>query len=311
MRLVHHRLAVFFALATLAALAVAMPVRADAQTSRGNERYKVRKGDTLELIAAEYYGNRVHKIYIMVENGLDHDKPLKPGQRLRIPVSERITTEPGDTLASLADVHLGNSSRVAYLAEFNNMKPTSTLAVGQELTIPMRVNYRANGSEKLRDIALSLFADARQASLLRDYNGLDSDELSPGQIISVPVPKVQIQASKFRPPDAEASARATERRTMMERAQRALPRARNAWHSGDFAKVKQELTKLDVDYLDTELATEAGLLLGSAYIAFDDVDSALATFSKVARRNGEVVLDPKEHSPKVREVWSQAADTSP
>lgn len=311
MPLVHHRLATFLAFALVVALTMALPAQADAQTSRGNERYKVRKGDTLELIAAEYYGNRVHKIYIMVENGLDHDKPLKRGQRLRIPVSERITTEPGDTLASLADVHLGNASRVAYLAEFNNMKPTSTLAVGQELTIPMRVNYRANGSEKLRDIALSLFADARQADLLRDYNGLDSDELSPGQIISVPVPKVQIQASKFRPPDAEASARATERRTMMERAQRALPRARNAWRSGDFARVKQELTRLEVDYLDTELATEAGLLLGAAYIAFDDVDSALATFSKVARRNGEVVLDPKEYSPKVTEVWKKVATPSP
>ena len=73
--------------------------------------------------------------------------------------------------------------------------------------------------------------------------------------------------------------------------------------------MKQELTKLEVDYLDTELATEAGLLLGSAYIAFDDLDSALATFSKVARRNKEVVLSAKEHSPKVRKVWTQAAST--
>lgn len=298
-------------LAMTLALAVVIPRQAPAQSNNGNERYKVRKGDTLELIAAEYYGNRVHKIYIMVENGLDHDKPLKRGQRLRIPVSERITTAAGDTLAGLADTHLGNASRAAYLAEFNNLAPKTTLAVGQELTIPMRVNYRAIGTEKLRDVALSLFADAKQAGLLREYNGLDSDELNPGQIISVPVPKVQIQASKHRPPDAEASARATERRNMLQRAARALPRARNAWRSGDFGTVKQELTKLEVAYLDTELATEAGLLLGSAYIAFDDVDSALATFGKVARRNDEVVLDPKVHSPKVIEVWNQVASTRP
>lgn len=295
-------------LAVLLGAIFLLPMSADAQTTQGNERYRVRKGDTLELIAAEYYGNRVHKIYIMVENGLDHDKPLKPGQRLRIPVSQRITTSAGETLGALAETHLGNASRANYLAEFNNLKATATLAVGQELTIPMRVNYRANGKEKLRDIALSLFDDAKQAELLQAYNALESNELSEGQIISVPLPKVQIQASKVRPPDADASARAAERATMMDRAMRALPRARNAWRTGDFGTVKQELTRLELDYLDTEPATEAGLLLGSAYIAFEDTDSALATFSKVFRRNKDVVLSPKEFSPKVISVWSQVVD---
>ncbi len=280
------------------------------QPSRGNERYKIRKGDTLDLIAAEYYGNRVHKIYIMVENGLDHDKPLKPGQRLRIPVSQHITTSVGDTLVGLAETHLGNSSRAIYLAEFNHMDTKSTLAIGQEITIPMRVNYRASGPETLRDIALSLFADAKQAEFLQAYNGLESSELRAGQIISVPVPKVQIQASKYRAPDADAANRAAERRDMIQRAERALPQARNAWRSGDFGTVKQLLTKLNIDYLDTNLATETGLLLGATYIAYDDEDSALATFAKVLGRNPEVQLDAKEHSPKVRKVWRRAAESS-
>jgi len=302
--------AIGFSLAVMLGALLLVATSAHAQANEGNERYRVKKGDTLELIAAEYYGNRIHKIYIMVENGLDHDKPLKPGQRLRIPISQRITTSAGDSLRALAETHLGNSSRANYLAEFNNLKPTATLAVGQQLTIPMRVNYRANGTEKLKDIALSLFDDKKQAGLLRAYNGLDSDELSEGQIISVPLPKVQIQASKVSPPDADASARAAERNTMMERALRALPRARNAWRIGDFGTVKQELTRLELDYLDTEPATEAGLLLGSAYIAFEDTDSALATFSKVLRRNKDVVLSPKEFSPKVISVWSQVVDSA-
>ena len=285
-------------------------LKAMAQPSRGNEKYRVRKGDTLELIAAEYYGNRVHKIYIMVENGLDHDKPLRPGQRLRIPVSQHITVSAGDTLSGLAETHLGNVTRAAYLAEFNNMKPDSTLALGQELTIPLRVNYRATGPETLRDIALSLFADAKQADFLQAYNGLETSELRKGQIISVPVPKIQIQASKYRAPDADAANRAAERRDMMERAERTLPQARNAWRSGDFATVKQLLTKLDIDYLDTDLATEAGLLLGATYIAYGDEDSALANFGKVLRRNPGMELDAKEHSPTILRVWRQAIDSA-
>lgn len=289
------------------ALALALPLHALAQPG-GNERYRVRKGDTLELLAAEYYGNRAHKIYIMVENGLDHDKPLKRGQRLRIPVSQRITTSNGDTLSALAETYLGSKDRGSYLAEFNNLAPGTTLALGQELTVPMRVNYKAKGKEKLRDVALSLFADAKQAKLLRDYNALESDELTAGQVLSVPLPKVQIQASKYRPPDAEASARAEERRRVTERALRTLPKVRNAWRAGNFALVKHELTQFDFDYLDTDMATDAGILLGSAYIAFNDEDSALKAFGKVAQRNPELVLSPKEHSPKVLKVWKLASE---
>ncbi len=174
----------------------------------------------------------------------------------------------------------------------------------------MRVNYRANGNEKLRDIALGLFADAKQADFLQAYNGLESDELRKGQIISIPVPKVQIQASKHHPPDADASNRAAERLRMTERAQRTLPQARNSWRIGDFGRVKQILTQLQFDYLDTDQASEAGLLLGAAYIAFDDVDSAVATFAKVLRRNPTLTLAAKDHSPKVRKVWVQAVENN-
>lgn len=294
----------------LCAALVAGPEPAHAQKN-GTERYRVRKGDTLELLAAEYYGNRIHKIYIMVENGLDHDRPLKPGQRLRIPVSQRITTAAGDTLAGLAETYLGSAERARYLAEFNHLEPGTTLALGQEIVVPMRVSYKAKGTEKLRDVALGLFADAKRARLLRSYNGLDSNVLSPGQVISVPVPKVRVQASKRPPADADAVTRAAKRRDMSKRALQSLPRAETAWRSGDFALVKHELTKLDLDYLDTELASRAGLLLGSAYIAFGDADSALATFSKVAQRNPGLELDKKAHSPKVIKLWRRATDSQP
>lgn len=284
---------------------------AEAEKNSGLERYKVRKGDTLELLAAEYYGNRVHKIYIMVENGLDHGRPLKPGERLRIPISQRITTAAGDTLAGLAETHLGSAARAKYLAESNGLDPNTTLPLGQAITIPMRVRYRASGDVTLKAIALSLFADAKLARLLREYNELDSDELVAGQVISIPVPKVQVQASKRRPADADAAARASKRRDMLQRALQSIPRAQAAWRAGDFTLVKRELTKLELDYLDTHLATEAGVLLGATYIAFDDEDSALAAFAKVLQRDPDFALPAEDHSPKVRKLWQRASQRQP
>lgn len=274
--------------------------------SQGVERYRVKKGDTLPLLAAEYYGNREHKIFIMVENDLDHDRPLRPGELLRIPRSDQTTAAVGDTLAGLAAVHLGDARRAPYLAEFNGLPANGSVAAGQIVRIPLRVTYKAKRSIKLRDVALSLFADASKAKLLRAYNFLDDDTLDAGETISVPIFKVEVQASKQRPRDAESQARIAKRAEQMARANQALPAARSAWREGDFAAVKRELTKVDLDYLDTALAVEIGVLLGASYIAFDDTDSALATFGRVLERSPDYQLADYDHSPKVRAVWQRA-----
>lgn len=294
-------------LALAIALALALPAAVLAQQPAGTERYRVKKGDTLEILAAEYYGNREHKIYIMVENGLDHDRALKPGERLRIPRSEETTAAVGDTLAGLAAQHLGDARRAPYLAEFNGLPADASVAAGQTVRIPLRVTYKATREERLRDVALSLFADASKAKLLQAYNFLEADQLEPGQAISVPIFNVEVQAAKQRPRDPESQARRAKRADMLERASIALPEARSAWRDGDFAAVKRELTKLDFDYLDAPLAVEVGVLLGSAYIAFDDLDSALATFSRALERVPDHQLSAYEHSPKVRELWRRAA----
>jgi LysM repeat protein len=269
--------------------------------------HKVQRGDTLELLGAEYYGDRRHKIYIMIENALDHGRDLKPGERLRIPVSGEVTAAVGDTLASLAAQHLGDERRAKYLAEFNGLSPDSSVAAGMSIAIPLRVTYRASGKESLRAIAAGLFADDKKAELLRDYNFLKTDELDKGQSITVPI-YLRVQPSKRRPPDADSAALIAKRTEVLEKAKRVLPGARAAWRSGDYGAVKRDMADLvaDFPYLDVDLVIEVGVLLGSAYVAFGDDDTARATFEQVLERSPKHALTAYAHSPKVREVWKKA-----
>jgi LysM repeat protein len=287
------------AVPVLAAL-VALASDAPAQPSIN---HTIAPGDTLPLLAAEYYGDRNHMVFIMVANGMEHEAPLVPGKVLKIPVSDEITATAGDTWASLSARHLGSERRAEFLAQFNGSTSSASIPAGEVVTLPLRVTYSATAPVTLQDLAVTYLGDRNKADLLRAYNFLDGDLVDVGQSVIIPVLRVRVRRDKMPAPDAEAQALMDRRRHMQELAARVLPEARAAWRAGDYGLIRNELTKIELEYLDVEQAVAIGLLLGGAYVAFDDDDSALAVFKKVLARDRERAVDAADTSPKIRRVW--------
>jgi len=296
--------AVVRAALVLVAVLIAAPARAG--SSDDTVVHKVRPGDTLELLAAEYYGDRNDALFIMVANKMQHPRPLKKGERLRVPVSREVTTSVGDTFDTLAQAYLGDARRGPFLAEFNGVSPDDSLAAGTVISVPFTISYAADADVPLSAIAQAYFGEADRAKILRAYNFLDKDALAKGESIEVPIFHVRVRESMLPPVDAEAKARSEKRRQMQEQALSALPGARAAWRAGDFPAVKRDLIKVDTDYLDVKQAVEIGVLLGGAYVASGDTDSAIATFKRVLERRPKLGLDGYRFSPKIRDVWKRA-----
>ena len=291
--------------AALVSFAGPMP---EAQAQR-YQTHRVKKGDTLALLAGEIYGDRRYAILIMATNKLDHDAELRPGKRLKIPTNHAITTNAGDTLASLAEQHLGDPRRQKFLADFNGISAGASLPVGMTIKVPLVVQHRTAGKEKLSDIAAAYFGTAKKTvktRLIREYNFLTANTLDAGRSISIPIDNVEVRPSRQPKPDADSKARAEKRKKMQKMARRALAKAEKAWHEGDHDTVKGLLTTLDTAYLDAEDAVQIDVLLGRTYIAFDDTDTALARFKKALERAPDHLLDPYFYSPKVLEVWRNA-----
>ena len=291
------------ALFVIALVAAARPALAD---KHDRVTYDVRAGDTLELIAAEYYGDRDDAVFIMLANNITHPQPLKPGMQLQIPVSREITAAPNDTFASLAGLYLADPRRGSFLAEFNGLPADNAPATGSLLSIPFSVNHKASSKEPLSNVATAFLGDASRAKMLREYNFLDHDTLAPGETIVIPIYRVRVRPSKLPPLDANSKARAERRRTTDQNATAALPQAMTAWRSGDYGAVKRALIDIDLDYLDSARAAALGMLLGSAYVAFADSDSAVATFRHVLERRPKQTMDRYRYSPKIREAWQRA-----
>jgi LysM repeat protein len=284
-------------------IVVALSATAFAQGT--SQPYRVKQDDTLDVIAAEFYGDRAQGKLIVAENKLKQ-KRLQPGQRIKVPVTREITTDKGDTFESLAQTHLGDSRRAVVLADFNEHEVTDIPAVGTVLSIPIQITHTAQGTESLASIALQYWNDSKQAEVLRRYNFLDKQTLEKGESVIVPMIKVRVR----KPPalDNDAKERRDEQHKAEAEAVRALPVARSAWLAGDFTGVKAALEPLAarVDYLETPQAIEVGLLLGKAMLAFDDDKHAVETFSHVLNRKPSQTLSPYSESPKVIDAWKKA-----
>ncbi len=296
-----------------AALIAAILIATTAPTRAGSDdtvTHVVQAGDTLELLAAEYYGDRGDSLFIMAANRMQHPRPLKKGERIRVPVSREITTSVGDTFETIAQADLGDAHRARLLALFNGMSPDDSLAAGTTLSVPFTISYTATDDIGLDRIAAAYFKDPDKAAVLKEYNSLATDTLAKGESIEVPIFHVRVREEMLPAIDAEAKARSEKRRVMLDQALSALPGARAAWRAGDFAAVKRDLIKIDTDFLDVKLAVEIGVLLGGAYVATGDTDSALATFKRVLERRPKQALDAYRFSPKIRDVWKRAGGST-
>lgn len=298
-------------LVALATLVAAMPAFAQPEATSDTVTYRVKQNDSLGLIAAEFYGDRNKAIFIMVANKIVHPRPLKAGERLKIPVSRQVITSPGDTFESLAATFLGDIRRGPFLAEFNDLSPDDGMPSGTAISIPFTVTHTAQATETIANITAAYFGDTKNAGMIRRYNFLEKDEIEKGEQLSVPIFNVRLQASKMPSLTADSKARRDRQQKAQDAAARSIPAAKQAWRDGDYAEVKAALAavELDIDYLDLSQAVDVGVLLGSLHVAFNDPKPALEAFKRVLERKPTHQLSPYLYSPKVLAAWKEAGGT--
>ena len=140
-------------------------------------------------------------------NKLGKPRPLRPGERLRVPVGREVTAVAGDTFESLAATYLGSARRATFLAELNGGSGDDSLAAGAVITIPFAVTHTAASPESLQEISRQYYGDPRSAELLRRYNMLDKNAIDRGESLLVPGLKVRTTPGKIPPLEPESRAR--------------------------------------------------------------------------------------------------------
>jgi LysM repeat protein len=239
----------------------------------------------------------------MVENKITHTKPLRPGERLRIPVSREITTGPEDSWETLAATYLQDRRRATFLAAFNKASVEQRVPAGTTLHVPFTVTHTAAATESLASISAAYFGDSRQAEMLKSYNFLQRAALERGDTLIVPVYHVRLQEARRPPTDAQARHQQELRRAATTAAATAIPRAWQAWRSGDYGSIELLLGGIPLDYLDSEASVEVLLLRGLAYATEQKRGLAEDAFRKALERRPTLALRRFDYSPKLLELW--------
>jgi hypothetical protein len=267
----------------------------------------VRKGDTLELLAAEYYGNRQNAVYLMAANNFTHTRALRAGTHLKIPTAWHYRLRRSETLAEIAELYLGDKRRAAFLAEFSGLPPGEEPRPGQDLLIPFHLLHQAQAPETLGMVAAALYGDSRRAELLRDYNFRSSSRLDRGERIVVPITHVKVRPSKMAHVVDVAAEETAARRATSQRVAAGIEEAQRLYRDGQYAEVVERLVKLmaEEDPTEDEVAN-IELLIGSCYVALDQPELAVRALREVAARRPSWKLDPGEISPKVRAAFEEA-----
>ncbi|MEZ4368420.1 MAG: hypothetical protein R2939_19395 [Kofleriaceae bacterium] len=290
------------AVAALVLSATALAAAAD----RGRLGYRIAPGDTLPLVAAEFYGDRDGAAILAVANHLEVTARLRVGAPLAVPVPVEVVTAPGDTIAGLAAAHLDDARRAPALARWNQLAEGASLAAGTVVRIAPVIAVSVATASTYPEVV------ARWAPFCRLGGGRARVQLRHRRRHrrrrggAVPLTGLNVPASKLPARADEAVARITRQHAAIEAAQAALPVSRAAWRAGDYAAVKRELAPLDRPFLPHAPAVEAGILLASAYVALGDLDSALAIFSAVRQRAPRLRLSPYHHPPSVCAAWTRA-----
>src|SRR5262249_42145128 len=159
--------------------------------------HTVKPGDTLEVLAAEYYGNRQNAVYIMAANNMTHPRALRTGLRLKIPTAWHYKLKKGETLEHVAELYMGDKRRAPFLAEFSGYRSAEDVRPGQDIVIPFHLTHQATATETLGMVAAALLGDSKKADLLRRYNFRQGMQLARGERIVVPITHVKVRESNM------------------------------------------------------------------------------------------------------------------
>lgn len=270
----------------------------------------VSQGETLAQLAIKVYGTPRFETAIAGANALDAHggSAIVPGQPIEIPAPAHHRVQEGENWFGLARMFLGANRRGETLARANNAVAWVPPVPNQEIEIPAVVAHIAAEGETVAGLAQRYLGDINKAWVLDAYNFRKGDQkLLRGDVVLVPLLDLSLTE------EGKKEARVAAERTRTEgggqafeaqrRAESDIPPLLADVRAGRYVDAVSKGNKLlgSGELTKPQLASIHRALL-EAYVALEAHGQAAGACAawKSNAPSGEVKLDPKTTSPKIR-----------
>ena len=239
-------------------------------------RYRVKKGETLELLAQRFCDDKRRAPLLAQIAGVKPTDKLREGQDLIVPFQVTHRAEAPESLSSVARTFYGDAGKAKLLSDYN-FRSSPLLAKGERVLVPI-------AHVKIRAVYLQPPAAA------------------PATPDKIPDPPAA-------PPVNPATEREAQRREieLAARVGGLLVEADKGYKDGAYAEVLANLDKLlsEEDPSESQLA-EIFRLKACSYVALGMDDLAERAFREVLARKPGLTLDEATVSPKIRAALDRA-----
>lgn len=237
-------------------------------------KYKIKKGDSLALIAKKYLDNKDRYKVLMEINDIKDPKAVSTDQIIKIPAKIPYTVKKGETLAIIAEKFYGDIKRYSLIASYNFISDPKTLEPGQKLIIP------------ISDLEI-VESKAKKTDEKKTVKGAPAKELPKENAVQ------KKENTKGEPQTKDEN-------------QLLLKKGIESYFKGKYDEAVTEINSaLEKGLKEKEDKLKAHRFLAYTYIAKEDKEEAKREFKKALEIDQKMELDPIYVSPKIIEVFKE------
>jgi phage tail protein X len=267
-------------------------------------------GETLDQLAVRYYGDKDKAIVIRAANGFVHpdDGRLTAGERVEIPEVLYYRIEQGDTWDKLASQFLSSPNRARFLADMNGQSPNQLPAKGTIIKIPYHLRHIFAQGETLKSVTRLYYRGRRSVDWLRRYNSLSKRKYSRGEVIIIPLIRLEFTKEEAdRIHDLRARQRTSRDFDEQDASRNAISGLRQAYETGHYVETVASASRL-IGRSQLTVPQEIGVYnyLAFAYVALGERKLAVEAFKRTLTLQPEMELSSITNSPKILAVFNAA-----
>jgi hypothetical protein len=289
----------------------------------GEVSRKVGRGDSLSLICQDVYGDKDLYTLVALYNGKEDPTKISLGEILRLPYSDTVKLQSGESLSMLAKRVWGEAKMYPVLAWANGVRDVAMVPVGTRLAVPVLIPYILQKGQSVSSVAGDIYGNPKVYEVILNASRIaDPTRVPAGTLLKIPyvmprpvvkkapVRTVRKPAPKPAPkptpkPVVKTVVKKTGPGPKAEKAMNLLGKAEDAFREGRYGDAWTMGNDASRDLEGRDKARALRLMASSQY-AFGKTDDALDALKRAHELDPGYVPDPAYVNPEMMALYRKA-----